>query len=68
METVLEFLVKIDQTMFFLINGGVGKYNFLDSAARIIASDYLIHVSFSLVPVVEEPPIQLPSKGIKTKD
>ena len=49
METILEFLVKIDQTIFFLINGGVGTHTLLDSAARIIAGDYLIPVSFSLV-------------------
>lgn len=49
METVLRFLVKIDETIFFLINGKVGSHTLLDSAARVIASDYLIPVSFSLV-------------------
>ncbi|MDC0035170.1 phosphatase PAP2 family protein [Chloroflexi bacterium] len=52
METLFDFLVKIDKNAFLFINAKSGTYPLVDSAAKIIASDYLIPVSFSLILVL----------------
>lgn len=52
METLFDFLVKLDKNAFLFINAKSGTYPLVDSVAKIIASDYLIPVSFSLILVL----------------